>query len=124
VALGTRSVSLNSGGQASFVFTWTSSSTYGDYSTSAIASQVPNETDTTNNVCNGTQIAVTIPGDVNGDFKVNLSDLVILATAYGSKQVGNTSGHQWNPNADIDNDAKVALSDLVLLATHYGQHYP
>jgi hypothetical protein len=61
-----------------------------------------------------------IPGDLNGDFKVNLEDLVLLAQAYGSKP-----GYpNWNPNADIDNSGVVGLSDLVILALHYGQQYP
>jgi hypothetical protein len=63
---------------------------------------------------------VAIPGDLNGDFKVNLEDLVLLAQAYGSKP----GDPNWNPNADIDNSGAVGLSDLVILALHYGQHYP
>jgi hypothetical protein len=63
---------------------------------------------------------VAIPGDLNGDFKVNLEDLVLLAQAYGSKP----RDPNWNPNADIDNSGAVGLSDLAILALHYGQHYP
>lgn len=63
---------------------------------------------------------VTIPGDLNGDFKVNLEDLVLLAMAYGSKP----GDANWNPNADIDKSGAVGLSDLVILALHYGQQYP
>jgi hypothetical protein len=63
---------------------------------------------------------VTIPGDLNGDFKVSLSDLVLLANAYGSKP----GDAKWNPNAGINGNDKVDLSDLVLLASHYRQHYP
>jgi hypothetical protein len=63
---------------------------------------------------------VTIPGDINGDYKVSLSDLVILANAYGSKP----DDAKWNCNADIDNNGIVGLSDLVIMANHYGQHYP
>jgi hypothetical protein len=63
---------------------------------------------------------VTIPGDLNGDYKVSLQDLAILALAYGSKPVDS----KWNPNADIDGNGVVGLSDLVILALHYGQHYP
>jgi parallel beta-helix repeat protein len=59
-------------------------------------------------------------GDINFDGKVSLTDLVLLANAYGSK-LGDT---KWNPNADIDNNGTVGLSDLVALAKHYGQHYP
>jgi parallel beta-helix repeat protein len=59
-------------------------------------------------------------GDINFDGKVSLTDLVLLANAYGSK-LGDA---KWNPNADIDNNGTVGLSDLVALAQHYGQHYP
>jgi hypothetical protein len=63
---------------------------------------------------------VTIPGDINGDFKAGLADLVLLAQAYSSKP----GDRKWNSNADIDSNGTVALSDLVILARHYGQHYP
>jgi len=60
-----------------------------------------------------------IPGDINGDGKVNLSDLVLFAKAYGSKP----GDPNWNPAADINGHGKVDLSDLVTLAQHYGQTY-
>ena len=64
---------------------------------------------------------VTILGDLNGDYKVSLADLVILANAYNSKP----SDPNWNPNADIAAPWNViGLTDLVTLAAHYGQHYP
>jgi DMSO/TMAO reductase YedYZ molybdopterin-dependent catalytic subunit len=100
---------------------------YGNYTTWAYVQPVPGETNTDNNNSTGGWIEVTIPGDVNGDYRVTLADLVLLANAYGT-QVGHdpqgTGLHQWNPNADIDNNGVVGLSDLVTLATHYGQHYP
>jgi hypothetical protein len=61
-----------------------------------------------------------IPGDLNGDGKVNLADLVILAKAYGSRP----GDANWNPNADIDGKDIIGLSDLMILAQHYGQHQP
>jgi nitrous oxidase accessory protein NosD len=69
---------------------------------------------------NAAWIVVTIPGDINSDFKVSLADLVLLANAYGSTPADT----KWNPNADINDDGKVSLSDLVIMANHYGQHYP
>ena len=57
---------------------------------------------------------VTVPGDVDGDFKVGLADLVILAKAYGSKP----GDANWNSNADIACNGMVSLTDLVILATH------
>jgi hypothetical protein len=66
----------------------------------------------------GATARTTIPGDMNGDGKVSLSDLTILARAYGST-VGSP---KWNPYADLNGDGKVSLSDLTILARHYGQH--
>jgi hypothetical protein len=60
-----------------------------------------------------------LPGDVNRDRKVSLSDLVLLALAYGSKP----GDSNWNLNADIDSNGAVDLPDLTILAQHYGQHY-
>jgi hypothetical protein len=64
-------------------------------------------------------VTVTTPGDVNGDFKVGLQDLTILAQAYKS----NASSSNWNPNADIDGNGIVSLTDLTILAIHFGQDY-
>jgi len=61
--------------------------------------------------------ATAILGDINGDGSVNLLDLRILASAFGSGSVD----PRWNSNADINGDGKVDLGDLVILAAHYGQ---
>jgi hypothetical protein len=52
----------------------------------------------------------------NGDFKVQLSDLVLLARSYGSR----LGASNWNPNMDLDGNGIVGLSDLIILAQHYG----
>lgn len=120
-AIGVQSVSLQSGGFATLPFAWnTSSFIKGNYTISAFASPVPNETNTTNNTLSYGCVAVTIPGDLNGDFKVSLSDLSLLAKAYNTKP----GDPNWNPNSDINGDSVVSLSDLSILAKHYGQKYP
>jgi hypothetical protein len=63
------------------------------------------------------QTQITIAGDINMDGKVDLSDLVLLALAYGSKP----GDSKWNPSADLNGDGAVNLSDLVLLARNYGK---
>jgi plastocyanin len=93
---------------------------FGNYTLTAIADTVAGEIDPANNNYTDGAVIVSIPGDISGDFKVSLQDLVFLAGAYGSKP----DGAKWNPNADIDSNGVVGLSDLVLLAMHYGQHYP
>jgi hypothetical protein len=102
-------------------FIWnTTGFEYGNYTISAYAWPVPKETNIENNNFTGGTVVVTIPGDVNGDGKVNLADLVALALAYRSTP----GSSNWNPNADIDNNGVVNLIDLVTSAIHYGQHYP
>jgi hypothetical protein len=93
---------------------------YGNYRISANTSIVDSDLNTTNNVLVDGWIAVTIPGDINGDSAVTLADLVLLAIAYGSRP----NDAEWNPNADINGDGVVSLTDLVLLANSYGQSYP
>jgi hypothetical protein len=60
----------------------------------------------------------TILGDVNGDGKVDRSDLSVLSTAYGS----NSSNSNWNPICDVNWDGKVDVLDLFNLSKNYGEH--
>jgi hypothetical protein len=60
-------------------------------------------------------------GDVNGDGRVSLQDLQLLAGAYNSHR----GDPNWNPNADIAAPwSVISLTDLVTVAVYYGQHNP
>jgi ABC-type branched-subunit amino acid transport system substrate-binding protein len=121
IALNTLNFSLAIGGNATEEFVWnTTGFAYGNYTLKAAADVVQYEQNTANNNCTDGVVTVTIPGDLNGDFNVSLSDLVLLANAYGSVP----GDSKWNPNADINGDGKASLQDLVIMANHYGQHYP
>jgi hypothetical protein len=119
-SLGTQNVFLTRGMSTNVSFTLNLTNfNYGNYTMSAYAWPAAGEMDRTNS--NMTSwIIVTIPGDVDGNFQVTLTDLVLLANAYSS----HPSDQKWNPNADINGNGAVDLSDLVLMANHYGQHYP
>lgn len=121
ISVAEQEIALTVGNSTTFSLEWnTTGFIYGNYTIKAVADTVPGETNTANNMFVGGSIIVTIPSDINGDYKVTLSDLVILANAYGFKP----GDIKWNPNADINSNGKVDLSDLVILATHYGEHYP
>lgn len=60
---------------------------------------------------------LSILGDVDNNGKVDLSDLVTVALAYGLK----LGDPQWNPEADINKDGEVNLQDLVIVAIAYGR---
>ena len=55
-----------------------------------------------------------LPGDADGDGKVDFADLVILARNYG-----NTSA-TWS-DGDFNNDGSVGFDDLVIVARNYGK---
>jgi hypothetical protein len=93
---------------------------YGNYTIWASCLLPAGENSLANNKCTGGTIIITIPGDINGDFKANLQDLVLLSNAYNS----HFNDSKWNPNADINGNGAVDLADLFLLANHYNQHYP
>jgi len=54
-----------------------------------------------------------LPGDLNNDNKVDISDLSILLSNYGTS----------NSTADINGDGTVNVLDLSSLLSHYGQTY-
>jgi hypothetical protein len=120
-SIATQTITLTSGSSTTITFTWnTSGFAKGNYTISAYATPVPGETDTTDNTLTDGWVVVTIPGDLNGDFRCNYKDLFILAVAYGS----DPSKPNWNPNADINGDGRVNYKDLFILATNYGRTYP
>jgi parallel beta-helix repeat protein len=60
-------------------------------------------------------------GDVNHDGKVDILDIVIIASTYGCKK----GGPKWNPDADLAAPyGKIDILDLVTCIYHYGQKYP
>lgn len=110
-------ITLASGNCTTLTFTWnTTGVTYGNYSISASAAPVPGETHTADNTLTDGWVVVTIPGDIDGNYKVNHKDLLLLASAYGS-EVG---GPRYIPEADIDCSSKVDHKDLLILAANYG----
>jgi len=102
-------------------FTWnTTGVPYGNYTISANATTVSGETYTADNTFEDGWVAVSVPGDCNGDGYVNPTDVnTYMAFAYGS-QVGDPN---YNPNCDINGDGYVNPTDInTYLAFWYG--YP
>ena len=113
-------ITINGGNSTTFTIEWnTTSWAKGNYTISASATPVLNETDTTDNMLVDGWIFVTIPGDVDGDKDVDIFDIVAIATAYGSAE----GDPAYNPNYDIDGDGDVDVFDIVAAASHYGESW-
>jgi parallel beta-helix repeat protein len=62
-----------------------------------------------------------LQGDVNGDGRVDIMDIVIAAIAYGAMP----GDLNWNPIADVAPPyGHINILDLVVIAAHYGEVYP
>lgn len=65
------------------------------------------------------QIITTVFGDINGDRKVDMRDVAIVARAFGTSP-GNA---RWDPRADISNDLKVDMKDIAVIAKNFGNYW-
>ena len=119
--VGAQTITLASAEEADLLFTnSTVSMTMGEYTVNATAGPVPGQTDTSDNNLTGGNVCVTIPGDVDGDFKVDMGDVVLILTAFGST-IGMPN---YNANCDIVGNGQVDMGDVVIALRNFGQHYP
>ena len=113
----TSAVILGAGQNYTFPFTWNTTGipvAYPGYTLTAIAF-ISGGSNTLSDVI----ITVRIIGDVNGDGRVDLKDLALVARAFGS----NPTSPNWNPAADINGDGVVNMKDIGLVARHFGSRY-
>lgn len=84
----------------------------------ANVTRLPYELDFENNllVCEQT-VKIKTLGDVDGDGRVGLTDLVIIGQTYGTT----STSPNWVPDADLDGDNKVSLIDLVTCGFLYDE---
>jgi parallel beta-helix repeat protein len=120
IAVGTETgVTLDAGSTIILTFSWdtTEGELNATYTISAEVPPLTSEVDTADNTRIDDTIHVKIPGDVNGNGKVDVFDLIDLGKAYGS-MVGDTN---WNPDCDFNGDGKVDASDISDLSENYGK---
>jgi hypothetical protein len=115
--IGTQSVFLNSGVATNLTFVWnTAGYGYGAYNMSAYSWPLVGETDTADNTFYDGIVKVTIPGDVNGDFYVDIKD----ATQVGMYWM------QLSPpapaNVDINGDGLVSIKDATPVGLNWLKH--
>jgi len=117
-------ITLPSGESTTLIFTlYTNDFEYGTYTLIAYVPPVSGETDTADNTLTDGTAKVTIPGDINGDFIVNIQDASLL-------------GAWWliiliyppppppapPPEADINCDGVINIKDAVILGMNWLKH--
>jgi len=120
ITIGRQTVTLTRGNSTTITFTWdTSGFVNGNYTISAYAWPVPDETDTTDNNCTDGTVLVTLPGDVNGDKKVDGKDNALMAKYFG-KRIGQLG---YIPNVDITSDGKIDGKDFAIVNKNVGKRW-
>jgi hypothetical protein len=126
VAIQTEEIALASGVSATItLISNTSGLVYGNYSISAYATPVPNETNLADNcyTCS-IPVHVGIPGDVSGtvpgvyDGIANMRDIACMIRLLNTEP----NSPNWNPKADINNDGIVNMSDIAIAITNFDKH--
>jgi PKD repeat protein len=115
--IGMQTVNLSAGNQTVISFIWnTTDLALGNYTLSAYAEPVPDETDTTDNELSSA-VRISITGDINCDGKVDMRDL-----GYAAKRFGIAASNPiWDSNVDINEDGKVDMHDLGTVAKEFGK---
>ena len=118
----TKPVTITAWGSTTVIFTWnTSGFAKGNYTITAYATPVLGETATADNTLVAEdEVCVSILGDLDADFDVDLYDAVKLLKIYGAKE----GSPIYDPNCDIDGDGIIDLYDAVRLLTNYGKKDP
>ena len=58
-----------------------------------------------------------VPGDINGDGVVDISDAILASHAFGSS----TGNADYNSAADLNSDGYIDIFDMLMLAKNFGR---
>jgi parallel beta-helix repeat protein len=109
-------LSLTSRNSTTLAYSWdTTGIPYGTYTLETVITPAPDETDLTDNSLNCT-VKVTIPGDINGDFYVNVTDAAQMSF-YWQKRVPPAP-----PEVDIIDDGIINIKDAALIGVNWQKH--
>lgn len=90
------------------------------YTFTGVATPIPFEFDISNNILVDGKLKIRFLGDVNGDGIVDMSDIALVARAFGSFP----GDPKWNPDLDINQDGFIDLTDIAIVARNFGKGCP
>jgi hypothetical protein len=91
-----------------------------NYTIAARASTVPNEIDLSDNYLTDGEIKVKLMGDVDENHIVNMVDIGLIVSAFGSSQ----GQSRWNPDADLNGSGFIDMKDVALAISNFGKACP
>jgi len=110
-------VTLNPAEITTLTFMWnTTGVSKGNYTIRVVATILEGERDTADNTFIDGTVLITFPGDVNGDGKVRIDDILAIALAFGS----DLGDPEYEPNLDINGDNKIRVDDILIAALNFG----
>jgi parallel beta-helix repeat protein len=125
--IGAQNVTLSRGQNVTVAFVWdTTSVPYcQNYTLTAVAT-IPFDINPADNTLACGPINMRIMGDINGDGKVDIKDISIVAKSFGSCGpnylcAGSLPSPGWNLDADLNGDNKVDVRDIALVARNFGK---
>lgn len=79
---------------------------------------VPDEMNEENNILSSQPIKVKMLGDIDGNGKINIYDVIYVTSIYGSRE----GDPNWNPEADLASPwGVINIYDVVTVAMMYGE---
>jgi len=125
-SIGAYATSLNMGQYITFSFTWNTTDVpinYPGYTLTAVGTIA-----TGTNSMSLPNVVVRIVGDVNGDARVDMKDIALVARAFGSDgpnylYPGSRPSSNWYAPADINGDGTVNMRDIALVARNFGYYW-
>lgn len=92
----------------------------GNFTIRVEADPVPGEVDSSDNLyIDGSFIALWMVTDFDGNGKVDIRDLAMVAILFGATR----ESSKWNPDFDVYQDGKIDMRDLAPIARAYGTVY-
>lgn len=87
------------------------------YVLSAEVKPLPYEIDLKDNYLANGYVKIKILGDINGDGKVDIRDVSVVASAFGSFP----NHSRWNSDADLNKDGLVNIRDIAMVCANFGR---
>jgi hypothetical protein len=113
-------ITLVAKSSAILTFSWnTSSCSKGSYTISDTVEWLNGNLRTTGDNC----VLVTVPGDADGNFQVDIYDVTAICVCYDSK-LGPPRDPLYYPNCDLDGNGVIDIFDVTTACITYGQKYP